>query len=168
LLKLLFGLSLLPLSAELTLPEYGLLRCAYGLAPSPPSAGRPLYGLRGEKLFFSPPVKLLLCSLLPAYGFLSLSDEEDDFLSDDDDLLSDDPDNLFSPERSVLFGAGLFQSVLSELFDELPLDEDALFGLSSDFEVLLDDLPDFSSRPFAGLLNTIVFYVSASQREGQR
>ena len=28
LLKLLFGLSLLPLSAELTLPLYGLLRCA--------------------------------------------------------------------------------------------------------------------------------------------
>ncbi len=61
----------------------------------------------------------------------------------------------------------MFQSVLSELFDEPPLDDVDLFGLSADLVVLLDDLPDFSSRPLPGLLNTIIICLALSQREGQ-
>ena len=70
-----------------------------------------------------------------------------------------------SPERAVLFlGPGLFQSVCS---GPLPRDED-LFGLSSGLLALFDDLPDLSSRPLPGLLNTIIFYLALSQREGSK
>ena len=53
-------------------------------------------------------------------------------------------------------------------FAEFPLDEDALFGLSSGFEVLFDDLPDWSLRLLPGFLNTIVFNLALSQREGSK
>jgi hypothetical protein len=147
--KLLLGRSLL-LSAELTLPEYGLLRPA-GL--SPPSLGRPEYGFLGAYAFFSPSVKLLLNSppsLLPADGLLPA-------------VL------LLSPGRSdvLSFLGGLFQSVLSEPDDDFPLAEGDLFGLSSDFFVLFDDLPGALSRPVADFLNAIIFCLALSQREGQ-
>ena len=58
----------------------------------------------------------------------------------------------------------MFQSVWSAA---LPLDE-VLFGLSSGLFALFDDLPDLSSRPLPGLLNTIVFCLALSQREAAK
>ena len=89
---------------------------------------------------------------MPGYGFLPSPDDE-----------------RFSFERSLLnFAKGFSESGLSLPRVEFPLDEEGLFGLSPAFEALLDDLPDWSVRPATGFLNTIVFYLALSQREGTK
>ena len=47
-------------------------------------------------------------------------------------------------------------------------DKGALFGRSPALEDLLDDLPDLSFRLFPDLLNTILFQLALSQREGSK
>ena len=66
------------------------------------------------------------------------------------------------------FRGGRLLPALSLAFEKFPFDEDALFGLSPAPDVRLDDLPDWSLRLPPGLLNTIVFNLALSQREGSK